>query len=90
MELLSKVLHSPHFPDRAALSGGVASIAAFLLSSYLHLDAQTSAALVGAAFALVNHFVPESVIDIARKADTVIKDDAGKVTDILWKFDGKK
>jgi hypothetical protein len=37
---------------------------------------------------LVNHFTPLSVRDIAKEADVVIKDKGGKITDMLWKFDG--
>ena len=82
---LKAILNSKHFPHRSEIAGGLAGIAAGLLSSYLGLDAQTSAALVGVVMALVVRFVPDSLQDMAKTADTVLKDKSGMITDILHK-----
>lgn len=88
MSLLNKVLNSKHMPDRAALAGGLAGIVAFLLSSFTGLNANEAMAFVMASIVIVNHFTPESVKDLARKGDTIIKDNAGNITDILIKVGG--
>lgn len=82
---LADILNSKHFPHRSEIAGGLAGIAAGLLSSFLGLDAQTSMALVGAAMALAVRFVPDSIKDMAKTADTVLKDNSGVITDVLFK-----
>lgn len=88
MTILNKVLSSPLFPNRDAIAGGLAGLAAFFVAKFLKLDMETATALVGAVTVLVNHFTPLSVRDLAKEADTVIKDKGGNITDLLWKFDG--
>ena len=83
MTVLSNILNSKHFPNQSEIAGGLAGIAAGLLSSFLGLDAQTSALLVGAAMALVIRVVPDSVKDLAKRADTIIKENNGRITDLL-------
>ena len=83
MSIIKKVLNSKHFPNQSEIAGGLAGIAAGLLSSYLKLDAETSAMLVGLVMAAVVRLVPDSVKDLAKRADTVIKENNGRITDLL-------
>ena len=83
MDKLKAILNSKHFPNRSEIAGGLAGIAAGLLASYLGLDAETSAMLVGLVMAAVIRLVPDSITDLAKRADTVIKENSGRITDLL-------
>ena len=84
-EKVVKVKESKWFPDRKAIAGGLTGLATFFVSAALGVDPETSAMLVGAAITIAHYFVPESISDKIKRADTVIKDKSGVVTDILWK-----
>ena len=84
---LGKMTRSKYFPDRDATAGGIAGLLAFFLAAFLDMDGETSALVVGGAIALVTHFTPKSIKDLAKVADVVIKDQGGAVTDLLMKFD---
>jgi hypothetical protein len=86
---LDKVLSSPYFPNRDALAGGTAGILAFALAKYTGLDHDTTLMLVTGLMGLVFHFMPLSMRDLAKEADTVIKDKSGAITDLIIKFDGR-
>ena len=87
--VLDKILSSKYFPNRDALAGGLAGILAFVITAATGLDNDTSMAVVTGIMALVFHFTPLSLRDLAKEADTVIKDKSGAISDILIKFDSK-
>ena len=82
---LKDVLNSKHMPTQSEIAGGLAGIAAGLLSSYLGLDAQTSMAIVGAAMALIIRIVPDRVEVAAKKVDDIVKNNSAAISDVLAK-----